>query len=1209
MKTIVTTVLLILATLNGLSTPAFGESPDEVYSFADHLQKDGMFEAAAQQFLRFARENPTDRRSPSALERAADCLQQAGQTEQALKVLETLTETYAQDADMCQAKIQLGRLYHKLERFESAERVYTEVVVTMPECAKVPEALLGKAEALIALGKFEAASDVLSSLVANFIESAAAPRASYHLAFCLRKLGREAEALNTYQRICTQFPGDPLAGFASLEAARMHAARGDTTAAMSFYDNARRMDAKVFFVPASEEGAAMLEAGGRFERALAWYEELLARTDLEDPRTIHIKAVRAAYRARDFEGVRRITQDYKNRYPKTFSPQINYYSALTRLERAEYGQVLTEADELEAFAPGTQWAQSASKIRGDALLAMGRPREAVDEYRRFVSLGADSTSKVLVLGKIADVQLAVMKDTTSALNTMVEILDTQRRAIPSEMLRVAAFIERAGGYKQSKTVYEDLTARYPLSDETETAEARIDFLNEYTVTDYAAAAAAMDRIAYEIATMGNWEALIRLVGARIDVLKDFESALRLCKQIKKASKETAHYPQILWLEGLSQAKLARIAHDAGKPEETRKRLEQALESWKELEDKHGDSPWATEAAFRRASLSYEVGGEVDTAAIQRVLARYPGHPGGAELMELLGDYYLETARSPSDSEKYYRQALAAVKGDDNLRLRRLRFKVASSLYESGKHEEAFEMFERIAASDEGRVGLRAAYEAGRTLRQLKRYGDAVPHFDRVVDRDRRGTFGQNAMLQGADCRYLQKDYADALERYRMAEKATRNESRAWDISLRIALCLEQLGRNEEALARLEKGLARSQGAASRPLAYVHAAEIARKQGDSQRELRLLESFVAEVKEGEEVAAARRDLVRRYLKADQPDRAAALAEQISRSAAKDDNEAKALLAMTNYRQGRLDRARDLAAEIAKNSNNDRSLAAEIAVEQAKYYYSQKSYREAAASLAAVAKDCGEPGVCEEVRYQYALSLIGAEQMDEATAVARAFFKDYPMSKFGPMLHLKIGNVLEQTNRTSESLLHYEEAAATTADSTTAFIALKNLGVSYQKLKRWREAELVWVRLLNRFPSSPFAREAAMNVARCKSETGDYTGAISAYEASLPLLDSETKARAYYWMASAYEQLGDFQSAVVEYLKVPFLSSGGGAWVVTAQLKAAECYTRIDRNDAAREIYNRVVQQYGVGSNWGKLAKEKIDGMTVVKPDSTGSGGQR
>ena len=175
----------------------------------------------------------------------------------------------------------------------------------------------------------------------------------------------------------------------------------------------------------------------------------------------------------------------------------------------------------------------------------------------------------------------------------------------------------------------------------------------------------------------------------------------------------------------------------------------------------------------------------------------------------------------------------------------------------------------------------------------------------------------------------------------------------------------------------------------------------------------------------------------------------------------------------------------------------------------------------------------------------------------------------------MLHLRVGNVLAGAGRTNESFLHYEEAAEMASDPEVAFLALKNLGISYQKVQRWKDAENAWGRVVTRFPEQDYASEAAMNLARCKMEYGDYNGAISAYEEALPGLQDEAKSRAFYWMGQSYERLGDYQSAVVEYLKVPYLSRSGGMWVVTAQLKAAECYTRIDRDGAARDLYGKVL----------------------------------
>jgi TolA-binding protein len=1182
-------IATVLAVVFVFAAAAQAESPEEVYSFAEHLKKDAMYEAAAQQYLKFARENPTDRRAPRALVEAADCLSRTGETERAVTVLQAVTETYPNEPDICEVKIKLGRLYLKITRFEAADRAFSDVVLTMPDCPMVADAMLGKGEALMALNNFEGAAGVFSSLIKSYLESPAAPRASFQLAHCLRKLGKEAQALNAYQRVATDFPGDPLAGFASLEAARMFVERGDTAEAIEYYRNAKRHEAKVFFVPASEEGAAILEASGRPAEALQWYEEWLMRPDLDDPRDVYVKAAEAAYHARELDKVQRLAADYASRFPDSFSPQMTYFEALAGLERREFDRVLEDCKTLEKSAPGTEWAHQAARIRGDALLEIGRAREAIVEWRRFVSLSQDSLSRVRTLGRMADVQLDAARDTTAALSTLVEQLDIERRGVPSEMLRVAGVFERTGRYQGAHNIYADLVARFPLSSEAVTADERMAFLDEFTVTDYAAAAREMDRIAFEVARMDDWEGLIRVIEARIDVLKDYENAFSLTRRVKSSAEKTAHYPHVLYLEGLAAAKQAQVAHFMGRDETARDLMKKAFDPWDELTKDHAATEWAARAASSKIVVRSQVEGVVDTSAVKRVLARYPERADRVELATLLGDYYAGND-APDEALRYYREALSVDRDDV-----RLRYKAALALAQGKKDEEALDELEEISKEEEGRVGAMATYEAGKALRRLGRLDDAVAYFDRVADRDPWGGFGSAAMLQAADCRYMQKRYERALDRYERVERLARDPQRRWEVSYRIALCLEQLDRAQEALSRLERCIVEPGGGTLRPRVYRSAAKLAAQVGDPARQAAILETYVTEFENLEDARGAARELVRLYLRIGETDKATVVAEWIEDKSDKKDAEAKALLAMTRYRAGNSGEGDKLRRRVEQIAGSDSPLLSEIDVEAAKYHYDQKAYTEAAKILSSFARSCEGPGACEEGRYYYAISLMGADRTEDAVAVTQSFFKAYPVSAWGPALHLKLGNLLERDGRLSESLLHYQEAAQTTVDSVTAFNALKNQGIVYQDLKRWRDAERVWTQVLNRFPASAFAPEAALNVARCKMEYGEYAGAIDTYERSLPLLDGEAKARAFYWMGTCYEQMGDYASAVVQFLKVPYLASSGGLFVVTSELKAAECYVKINRPDAAREIYSRVVNRYGAGSMWGKRAQEGLDAL--------------
>ncbi len=1192
---------MVLAT----AAPVLAETPDEIFSFANALREDQLFEAAAAQYLKFSRQNPTDRRSPVALDRAAECLTRIDKVPQAITVMETMLATYPNDVDRCRVSVQLGRLYAKDRRFSEADQIFTRVVVAMSDCPNVPDAMLGKGEAMIANGNFEGAVEVLRPILDEHIEHAAAPRAAYQTAFAYRKLGRDEQALNRYQYVVAQFPRDPMAGFAALEAGRMLSDRGMVDKALEFYRAAKTFDASPFVVPASKEGAELLEKNDRAGEAVMWYEELLSRPDVGDTREIFIRAVGAASTARDYVGVGRIAAEYDRHYPNTFSPQITLAVARANLARDNYDAVLADVDKLESFAPGTPFARQAPKVRGEALLGLGRPREAIGELRRFVSIGADSTLRCETLNTISQVNFTALGDTSAALRALDELLDVQRREIPSEMLRVGRVYERARQYADAGRIYRDLIDRSPLSDEAEAAEKRVAFINEFTVTDYQSALRAVDKASLNAAKSQGIGPMLELVNTRIDVLKDFDGAGDLVDQLKKQTKGHAGHDRVLYFEGLVHAKQARKALFLDDEQRARDGQKQADKVWTSLIKEQPQSEWSQTAQFQRVLLAGDLAGRVDTTAAKQVLNAYPQHELAVELYERVGEVLLSAGTEPHARRAQIYFDNARRLSDDPGDQRRLQLRNAQAIMAAGDTKKAASEFRSIADRDNSRVGLRAAYEAGVALRELKKYDDAVPYFRRVAARDPYGDFGLRGELQAADCLYLDRRYEGALAGYNAAGRMAKSDARRWQVQHRVAACYQQMGRSEEALQLYQACIASAEGGDARRRVYVAAAALAERLGRTDAQRNYLERLVGEYDGGPDMVAGGKQLSRIYLEAGELSDAEAMARLMMQVAPTEDPEPEALLAMALYRRGEFREARNITERVYAKAGNPSELAYEINVEAAKYYFDNQEFKRSIEILTQFAENCDGEGACEHARYYYAMALFGDNQFDRGTQVATRFFREYPLSPRSPLLHLRMGNALVQSERVSESLIHYEDAANTAQDSLVAFTAMKNLGVTYQRLKQWRDAEQTWQRLLTRFPRHEFAPEASLNVARCKMERGDYSGAIVAYEESMPYLQGEAKARAYYWKGTSYERLGDFQSAVVEYLKVPYLHPGEGLWVVTAELKAAECYARINRGDAAKEIYQKVLRSHGANSRWGKVAQQGIDTIDgkPVTPENT------
>jgi TolA-binding protein len=1206
-KIVPMSILVLLLIGVALAAAMQGENLDEMFSFAGQLKKDKLYEAAAQQFIEFATNHPRDSRAPLALEEAADCLALSGDEAKAIQVLETLIETYPESADLCRAKVRLGRLYFNQNRYADADRIYGEVAAVMTDCPLYPDALLGKGEALIPLKKFSSAADLFATIVRDHLDNRVAPRAFYNLAFCQRRLDKPADALATYARLIETFPKNPLSAFACIESGKMKLEAGDSLAAIEKFKAARQFEEQAIFVPATLAGARILDATGDSRSALEWYRQVLDLSDWSEagttPAEVFGDAARAAYHAGDHGAVSQFAKWFGERHAPAFSPELTYYESLSELDQGRPQQAMSLAGQLEAHAPGGEWTVKAAQVRGDALAQAGRPREAISELRRFVSASADSAAKCRALETIAGVFMTAVGDTGAAIDALQERLEVEKRRFPGDLLQVARRFESAGRYQEAGDLYREISSGFPLAAEAGQARNRLMFIEKYILIDPLQALRLMDQLALDVTALGQPEGRLKLAEARLEIEKDPDTALELLSELKSSLQQSPQLPELLYLEGACFAARADRFHLQGDEKAARDELGKTKRPWRELEDRHRNTDWAARAAVSRVLLESSVAGSVDTTAVFQVLAGYPKFAGRSALLALLGDSFSE-GKLPGHSKRalvYYQQALNLAGSNPPAKLE---LKVAQALAENGRPAEALPRFERLIGDPDNGVRLEAVYGAGKALRELKRYQDAQARFLEAA-RGGAGNFTSLALLQAADCQYMLGRTEESLASYREVQRVTRDQNLSWEIGFRIGLCLKQLGRNREALAALESCLNAKRGGETRIQAYTLALELAAETGDKEKDRRLLERYTNEFKNIEATRPAKRRLTRLFLELDAPAPALDLAKALAAGTGAQ-AEDEALLVMALYRNGQLAEARSRRLLLEQKVGADSPLVAGMIVEETKYHYDQKDYVGAAQTVAELAKQCRGDSTCEEALYLYSVSLIAQDQVDEGTRQSQRFFQQFPLSRFTPRLHLKLGNVLSlKYKRPNEALSHFQEAAATAEDSAVAFEALKNSAITLQNLSRWNQASDVWTEVLHRFPNSNYTREASLNVARCKMEVGDYKGAVAAYEDALPLVEGEDRARAYYWLGTCHQTLGDCTSAIVEYLKVPYLLPGEAMWAVTAQLKAAECYVAIQRYDSAKEIYNRVIQKFGAASNWGRVADKALREMNAG-PAGAGSG---
>jgi predicted Zn-dependent protease len=237
------------------------------------------------------------------------------------------------------------------------------------------------------------------------------------------------------------------------------------------------------------------------------------------------------------------------------------------------------------------------------------------------------------------------------------------------------------------------------------------------------------------------------------------------------------------------------------------------------DDRAGRSPGTVDAALRRAALALQNGRREDAHRIaQDLVAKYPKHAGA---LQLVGTTLLAQDR-PREAIEPLEAAARARPGAV------VETYLGIALRKTGRSADAVAVLQRATEHDE--VPVQAFYELGTLLYEQRRVNEAEATLRRGMElapgtgefslalgtifldrgdldnaesafaRVLAGTPGQAAALHGL-CSVLmvRREFARAAERFKQAIARDPSDTRA---QLLLASCLFELGRPEEAIARL-----------------------------------------------------------------------------------------------------------------------------------------------------------------------------------------------------------------------------------------------------------------------------------------------------------------------------------------------------------------------------------------------------------------------
>jgi TolA-binding protein len=1178
----------------------------EELNFAKKLMRDGMYVAAAEEFLRFAGRYPDSPARAEAVLAAGESFMKAGKATEALRAFDEYLGSYPSGSDACKAGFYKGRILKALERYNEAAGEFLSVAENHIECTLVDQALLEAGNCLLSAGDVVEATSVLRRLVYGRNISDVTPRGMLSLALALERAGRDIEGEKILGEIVDKHPESPVAALALLGLAEKAAGRED-------FDEAIRCLQKVekgFEEEALRERASLLALDihkGRGDDRLLLGQSIgfLERHHASERRAgIYAEAIRAASRLGDYERALKLIDSFSaEEIFEDPSGEIQLIRARALSERGKRREAVAELENFRYDHARSPLLKEAYKLEADLRLGMEDAGYARRLYGLLLLEPLEKSERVSVLERMADLSASRLADTTSAIRywRMLVEEEPEREAAVRALFELGSLLERIGDGAGAAAAYRRLVSRFPESPiaiEAEKSRKRIELRPNWGAPQaekLAQIAASEEDAAHRSMRVGI---------CALDGAGDARMAKARLDQALKIGLPDS-------VRGMAKYKLAVARHRASEAleasgknggDERKKALSLWLETAREfvgtywggmahrryLEEHFAD--WTDEEGLVRIGeyLSYYGEGEQRWWALGRkvdILYRIAQKGDSAAASEALaiGDDIL---RGGAPSE---------VKGGAAVR-RGYLFRILGGL---GEAAEAFKAFVS-GYGDDARCAP-VLYDLGEVYLEQKKYEEAVGAYEACLKRNPPLSLAEKCLLRKGDSYYYMRLFEQAAAAYNEYAERYPSGDLAGEASFREALALEKLGNEGGADSILDLLVAREDLAPrlrTRVLRKLGERRLA--EGRSSEARRFLDELVKSERSHENLLLLARC---RHESGDYKG-AVETYTGLLRFEEADSCMVISGRARANLGRNEFERAdRDL--EILQRRCAGYAGIAAVLLEKGIAETKEGHCDAADSTFGRVRSRYSETGEAADALYYLALCDMKRGGYEIAAGKLEMFLRTAPQSPLAPEAYFKLASSHFALGNLNLASRNYALAAEAFTDPDREYTARWNLGSVYQELEDWGKAAETWKLVSERYPGHENAVEVLFNLGFCYNQTGQYGPAYEVYRRIPDIaVTEEQRGRSHYWAGVTLKNLGRYTEAVREFLRVPYLRTGG-MWGVTSKLEAAACLERMGETEEALKIYRDVIKAHGGQSDWGRVASQAVERITGSSRKGEGS----
>jgi TolA-binding protein len=1171
------------------------------FKLAVNLYNSGMYDLAVDQLQNFINAYPGTANSIEAKFYLGLTQAKLRRYEDARITFQNFALTYTDHPKAPEAWMRVGDAYAALKNDREAASAYERVKIFHPKSPLAAEALLKAAQFYRAAGAKENARKSLRTIMQDYPTSSSVQPARLLMGEMFLEEGREELAQNEFSRVMESSTEPPLKARATLLMARLYSSSGRMEEAESLL---KRITTTHKGTPSDTE--AMLELGvllkqsGKYTEAIEHLKKVVADSPLEsklrEQATVEIGNCFAA--KNDYANAVKQYDQFLSSFAKSeMMGDVLFNAGWTAFQAKQYQSALSY---FQKIIPSTTPRVSSYKRKtlayaAEAAIELKDYAKTVQWYTAFLDAYPADPFLADVVMRIGNVYENHLKDYRRAVNYYedISVKYAQSHFVDDALLAMGRCRELLGEFEHALLTYQELIEQYPSSEHTPVAQQRIEFLRNHKLKD----------------RDGGLEKLALLMGEQIGGTSKAELAFNLgniyARDLKNYRSAAQQY-RIAIDSGLSNEqhgealfRLARAYHLLSDLEPDA--VSQAITYYDVLVQKFPSNKWSDEASWYALQLKCRgKSPEGIIALTKEQLSKRPESLRRHEILMMLGN----AQRSDKPNEALATFSTVVKEYIVATGIETAWLQLGNLFVQLGNPDSAAKAYTHITTKfPRGTHTADALWLLANMRMDQQKPNDAIPLFQRLRSDHFYTSYAQRAESALGEAYAESGRFDDAIAVF--TSIADREESIPFphetnhQIIFKLATAYNRKGDKQKAFELYRTFLQHDRRSPLAAEAFFALGVIARDWGKT-------ESASAHFKQAAAISGetgANRDVAELLFQTEQYADAEKQFSQLARAAK---NEGEKLyfelrVIICKLRRNDLKNAEPLVKEFAKTYKKNTELLAELEYEKGLCYFRTQDYPNARKAFSTVADDFDKTKFGAWGEFYLGKILEVTNKTPDAVKKYESVAKRYPKSNIIPRVYLSLGNISYNAEKYRDAIVHYQKIleSSDTTDEILPF-AMNNLIDAYEAIQLYDAALQTTRNFIERYPNDPGIMDKRINVGVLYIRLGYHDQAIVHLQKLLDEAGSDLEAEIRYAIGEAYYYKADYQQAILEFLKVPYLVTRRGKidWTATSFYMAGQAYEKMSKFDQAITMYQQIIDRPGIDGTFKAAAKKEIDRVKTI-----------